>query len=187
MVAEQAAQDLGFVRRAIQRRRGLIADAAPIAWVWAGYVLVGYPLLDFSPKAGAIFLGVGGMVAGIASAILGRWLARRSGESDSREAMSELLHWGSIAVGVMAAVALGMTGQIHGPVIGQVSVLAVAMAYLTAGAHYDRWFAVLGLLLAVGAVVVGLVPGLGWTMLGAILVLGLIAPTLLPRREVRTA
>lgn len=183
MTTQQATDDLAYVRRAIQRRRGLIADAAPIAWVWAVYVLIGYPLLDFAPKAGGIFLAVGGLVAGVASSLLGRWMSRRGGEADSAEAVSLAVHWGSIAVGVLAAMALAVTGQISSSTAGQVSALAVAMAYLTAGAHYDRWFCILGLLLAGGAVGVGLMPSLGWTALGALLALGLIAPTLVPRRE----
>jgi hypothetical protein len=183
MTTQQAMDDLRYLRQAVRPRRALITDAAPIAWVWAIYVLVGYPLLDFAPKAGGIFLAFGGLFAGLLSALLGRWMSRRAGEADPAGSTRQALHWSSIAVGVIAAMALALTGQIDASMAGQVSVLAVAMVYLTAGAHYDRWFFVLGAILAIGAVGVGLMPALGWTTLGALLALGLIAPTLLPRRE----
>lgn len=182
MSVEQAGSDLAYVRRAVDRRAPSMRDGAPIVWLWALYVAVGYPLLDFFPRVGGVFLGVGAVACGVASWVLGTWLARRQGEKDGARAKAEMLHWSAAFVGLLAVLALALTGQLAGPICGQIILLALAMVYMTAGAHYDRWFYGLGLLLLCGAVLIGLLPRYGWTTLGALLSAGLVLPTLLPRR-----
>jgi hypothetical protein len=62
----------------------------------------------------------------------------------------------------------------------------IGVVYYLAGVHMDRWFLVLGPILMIGGVVVGLVPHYGWTMLGAVIALGLIAPTFFRRSRQET-
>jgi hypothetical protein len=181
----QMHEDLRFVREAVTRR-----DAAPrgpvlIYWVWAVYVLVGYTLLDVSPRAAGWFFAVGGVLGGVASAVIARRAAREAGEYDRAEARRSLLHWaggGVLAVATPFALA-AVIPALRGPAGGQLIAVNFGLVYFLAGAHFDRNFLWLGLVLIVGGVLVGLAPRYGWTTLGIIVALGLVVPTLFPPRR----
>jgi len=179
---EQLADDLRYVRQAVEEH-GRSASLPPsIALVWGVYVLIGYPLLDVAPAIGGWFLMVGGILGGVLSGWLGARTARAAGEADRAEALRHLLHWGGTFIAILAAIGLGVSVGAQGQVIGQMITLVVGTAYLLAGAHFDRLFLWLGLLLLAGAIAVGYLPGYGWTALGVPLAAGLIVPSLLRRR-----
>jgi hypothetical protein len=66
----------------------------------------------------------------------------------------------------------------------QVFVAMIGLVYFLWGVHYQRYFMFLGIVVMFGAVVVGRIPHFGWTILGAVISLGLILPTVVPSRMI---
>lgn len=180
----QLQDDLRFVRDAVARGDSPRRPAA-IYVVWAVYVLVGYTLIDFFPRASGWFFLVGGVIGGIASGYVYRRWARREGAYDRREGRRSLLHWGvGIGLAIACAMALGaVIPALRGPAVGQLVVVMIGLVYFLAGVHFDPHFLWLGPVLMVGGLVVGFVPQYGWTALGIVIALGLVVPTLLPARR----
>ena len=180
---EQLRSDLRFVRHAVDRRETPYRTPAPILITWGVYVLIGYALLDVRPAAAGWFFLVGGIVGGVLSMWFGRRAARREGVVDPAEGLRHALHWGSILLGAMAAIALAVARpELRGPVVGQVIALIVGVVYFLGGVHFDRRFLWLGLILMAGAVTISFVPRYGWTALGALVGCGLIVPAMFHRR-----
>jgi hypothetical protein len=176
------AEDLHYVRQAVDRRGRQQPIPPTIAWAVAIYVLVGYTLLDLNPSRGGLFLLIGGLALGPICWFLGRRESLRSGEYDREEARRIWLHWFSILLAIGGVVALGVTRHVDGQVIGQYMALTIGVIYFLAGVHFDRNFLWLGPLLMAGSVAIGYVPRYGWTSLGAVIALGLVLPTLFRRR-----
>jgi hypothetical protein len=65
----------------------------------------------------------------------------------------------------------------------QVFVVMIGLVYFLWGVHYQRYFIYLGIVVMAGGVLVGLISRFGWTLLGAVISLGLILPTLIPARH----
>ncbi len=184
---QQAQQDLRFVKEAVARRE---RTARPIAvyWVWAVYVLIGYTMIDFAPRWSGWFFMIGGIAGGMISGMLGRRMQRQLGEVDRQDAHRTTLHFmGGILLAVIFSFALAvLSPPLRSPLIGQVLVVMIGLVYFLAGVHFDRNFLWLGPLVMAGGVLVGLVPRYGWTALGIVIALGLVVPTLLPTRAVKT-
>ena len=178
---KQLQDDLHFVRGAVARRER--ADYAPpgIMYVWVVYILVGYTLMDFRTQFAGPFFAIGGIVGGILSAILGRMHARKVGEQDLTTYFRALLHFGGgIAVAAAGAIALGaFIGSIPDMQVAQVFVVMIGLVYFLWGVHYQRYFMFLGPIVMAGGVLVGQIHHFGWTILGAVISLGLILPTLI--------
>jgi hypothetical protein len=181
----QMNEDLRFVREVVTRRDAPARRPVLIYWVWAVYVLVGYTLIDLSPRTAGWFFLVGGVLGGVASALIARRAAREAGEYDRAEARRSLLHWacgGILAVATPFALA-AVIPALRGPAGGQLIAVNFGLVYFLAGVHFDRNFLWLGLVLIAGGVLVGLAPRYGWTTLGVIIALGLVVPTLFPQRR----
>lgn len=175
----QIGEDLRFVREAVSRRERSDGGAPVLAYLWAAYVLIGYTLLDFNDTAAGIFFAAGGFAGGILSWMLGKWYARRHGQSDRTLAVRATLHFGGgIVLAWVFCVALAVFIEpLRGPKGSQVFVVMIGLAYFLWGVHQQRYFLFLGPILMLGGVLVGLVPHYGWTSLGVVIALGLIAPT----------
>lgn len=182
---QQIHDDLRFVREAVARREDRPRRVASVYYVWAVYVLVGYTLLDFDPRAASWFLMIGGAAAGLLSVLIGRRFAGTVGEYDRVEARREGLHWsGGILLSVASAVALAaVVPEIRGQPMGQLIAVMIGLVYFLSGVHYDRNFLWLGPVLMAGGILVGLAPSYGWTALGVVVALGLVVPTLFPQRR----
>lgn len=182
---QQIHDDLRFVREAVARREDRPRRVASVYYVWAVYVLVGYTLLDFDPRAASWFLMLGGAAAGLLSVLIGRRFAGTVGEYDRVEARREGLHWsGGILLSVASAVALAaVVPEIRGQPMGQLIAVMIGLVYFLSGVHYDRNFLWLGPVLMAGGILVGLAPSYGWTALGVVVALGLVVPTLFPQRR----
>lgn len=64
-------------------------------------------------------------------------------------------------------------------------VVMIGLVYFLWGVHYQRYFSFLGIVVMAGGVLVGQIHHFGWTLLGAVISLGLILPTLIaPRMKV---
>lgn len=177
-------EDLHFIRQAVARRERNPASPAPILYLWAVYVLIGYTLLDFNTRAAGWFFLFGGLGGGVLSGMLGRRAAMQAGEHDRELGRRMALHWSAIILAFISLAALSMVlPQLRGQAFGQVFVVMIGLIYFTAGIHLDRHFLWLGPVLIAGGVVVGLVPHYGWTGLGVVIALGLVVPSFFGRRQ----
>jgi len=184
---KQIHDDLKFVREAVDRHDRQPPRALTIYWVWAVYVLVGYTLLDFSPRTASWFFMIGGIVGGIISTIIGRRASQQAGEIERAQGRREGLHWIlGILLAIASTIALAIVIPLPGQVAGQLVAVMIGLVYFLAGVHFDRNFLWLGPVLMAGGIVVGTIPRYGWTSLGIIVALGLVVPTLFPRRPLRT-
>lgn len=180
---KQIHDDLRFVREAVDRHDRRPPRALTIYWVWAAYVLVGYTLIDFSPRAANWFFLIGGIAGGILSAIIGRRASQAAGEIERAHGRREALHWIlGILLAIASTIALTIVLRLPGQTAGQLVAVMIGLVYFLAGVHFDRNFLWLGPLLIAGGILVGLIPRYGWTILGIIVALGLVIPTLLPRQ-----
>ena len=181
----QIHEDLKFVRQAVARHDPPPARHAGIYLVWAVYVLVGYTMLDFSPRMASWFFLLGGVLGGVMTSVIGRRAAQRLGEYDRAEARRAGLHWaGGIVLAVASAVALAtVVPGLRGQAMGQLIVVMIGLVYFLSGVHFDRNFLWLGPVLVAGGILVGFVPRYGWTSLGVVIALGLVVPTFFPPRQ----
>ncbi len=178
---QQLRDDLHYVRGAVARRER--ADYAPpgIMYVWVVYILVGYTLMDFRTQFAGPFFALGGIVGGILSAILGCTYSRKVGEQDLTTYFRALLHFGGgIVIAAAGTLALrAFIGPIPEMQVAQVFVVMIGLVYFLWGVHYQRYFMFLGPVVMAGGVLVGQIHHFGWTILGAVISLGLILPTLI--------
>jgi len=177
---QQLRDDLHYVRGAMSRRER--ADYAPpgIMYLWVIYILVGYTLMDFRIEYAGPFFAIGGVVGGIISAILGRIHSQKIGESDRTTAIKAMLHFfGGISFGAIGTISLATyLPTLRGTEGSQVFVVMIGLVYFLWGVHYQRYFMLLGPIVMAGGVLVGQIHHFGWTILGAVISLGLILPTL---------
>jgi hypothetical protein len=182
---KQMHDDLKFVREAVSRHDRQPPRAVTIYWIWAVYVLVGYTMLDVARDYAGWFFMIGGIVGGIISAIIGKRAAQQAGEIAREDARREALHWLGGIVLIFAGV-FGLATVIpalRGPAGGQVIAVMFGLLYFLNGVHFDRNFLWLGPVLMAGGILVAMIPRYGWTGLGVVVALGLIVPTLFPRRQ----
>src|SRR5258707_1963686 len=175
--AQQATEDLQFVRQAVDRRERSRNIPTPIAWIVAIYVLVGYALVDINPIWASWFFASAGVAMGVVFPLIGRRMSRQEGEFDRAEVVRLNLHWGSILLAIIGVIALGVVRHVDGQTIGQFIALTIGLIYFLGGVHFDRNLLWLGPLLMAGAIAITYVPHYGWTALGALVALGLVVPT----------
>lgn len=181
--ADQIREDLQYVKGAVQRqKRGYMPLG--IALVWAGFVLVGFTGLDIRPDWAAIFLLVGGPVAYLISSKIGYGSALSAGINDRAEMRRQALHWGSLFLAIAALVVLAAEGRLSGETLGQTILIVVGLVYLLAGVHLQmRLFYWLGPLMMVGAVAVTYIDRWGWTTVGVLTAVGILACSIVSRRN----
>lgn len=174
----QIGQDLQFVRNAVTRNERNNRGAPVLAFLWAGYVLIGYALLDINTYDAGLFFAIGGIAGGILSWLIGKRYAKRAGRSDRTLAVRATLHFcGGILLAWVFCIALAVFIEpLRGTKGSQVFVVMIGLIYFLWGVNQDRYFLFLGPILMLGGVLVGLVPHYGWTSLGVVIALGLIAP-----------
>jgi uncharacterized membrane protein len=182
---QQLQQDLQFIRTAVVRRERTNRGPVAINYIWAIYVLVGYALLDHNIAAAGWFFMVGGIVGGILSSIAGRLDAHKQGEQDWEMGRRALLHFGGgIVVALIGTTALAaVIPELRSTRGSQVLVVMIGVIYFLAGVHFDGYFLWLGPVLVAGGVAVGFIHHDAWTLLGAVIAVGLIIPTLLPSKR----
>jgi hypothetical protein len=185
--AQQATDDLRFVRQAVDRREKPRNIPAPIAWIVAIYILIGYCFLDINIHLASRFFFIGGVAMGILFPLVGRRMSRREGEFDRAEVIRLNLHWGSILLAIAGVIALGIVRHVEGQTIGQFIALTIGLIYFLGGVHFDRNLLWLGPLLMAGAIAITYVPHYGWTALGALVALGLVVPTWFRTRSTTAA
>jgi len=170
--------DLHFVRDALAASDRKLLPAS-LYFVWAGAVLIGFTLVDFRPQLVGPFWTVAGPLGFIVSAVLGARHARSRGQVSAAEGRRHLLHWGGMMAAIALAVASPALGVLPWQSVNSVILLIIALGYFTAGVHGDRRFLWVGVLMAGGYVLVALVSGYAWTIVGVTLTVALTAAGLL--------
>jgi hypothetical protein len=186
---QQIRDDLQYVRGAMSRRERTDYGPPGIFYLWAVYIIVGYTLMDFRIQYAGPFFAIGGVVGGALSWIIGRNYSRKTGERDRSTYVKALLHFGG---GIMLAAAFTVAlakyiEPLRGTRASQVFVVMIGLTYYLWGVHYQRYFIFLGLVVMAGGVLVGQIAHFGWTILGAVISLGLILPTLFIPRTFQAA
>jgi hypothetical protein len=178
----QVQQDLHYVREVVTRADRSPQRRAGIYWIWALYVLIGYPLMDFAPRyAGPFFMLA--MIVCIAATVFLRHRNKKLAGVRARHDRSGLFWWGGISLVILCSIGISIIiPHISGQASGQITVMLIGILYFLSGVHYDRNFLWLGPILCVCGILVGFVPHYGWTALGVVLALGLIVPTLFAPR-----
>ncbi|HEV8292622.1 MAG TPA: hypothetical protein VGP94_11895, partial [Tepidisphaeraceae bacterium] len=134
---KQIHDDLKFVREAVDRHDRQPPRALTIYWVWAVYVLGGYTLLDFSPRAASWFFMIGGIAGGIISSIIGRRASQQAGEIERAQGRREGLHWIlGILLAIASTIALAIVIPLPGQVAGQLVAVMIGLVYFLAGVHF---------------------------------------------------
>lgn len=175
----QIGDDLRFVREVVKRSERDRNGIPVLAYLWAAYVLIGYTWLDFNPRDAGIFFAIAGFAGGILSWIIGKSYARRHGQSDRSMAIRATAHFagGILLAGIFCVALANFIEPLRSTKGSQVFVVMIGLVYFLWGVNQDRYFLFLGPILMLGGVLVGLIPHYGWTSLGAVIALGLIAPT----------
>jgi hypothetical protein len=178
----QIQQDLSFVRHAIDRQ-SQHRSPAPIMWVVAIYVVVGYSMIDFYPQWANWFFGIGGVAMWGIMTLLSNRLRQQEGEYDRKAVLRIKLHWfAGISLAVVGTIALAIAiPALRGQAAAQVLVVMIGLVYFLGGIHFDRQFLWLGPVLMAGGTCVGLIPHYRWTLLGLVIALGLVVPTFFKR------
>jgi len=177
------AGDLAYVAAAL-RRREVDVTPLPIALYWAIYTAVGFSMIDFIPRYCGVWFGVMGVAGWVFAFWSGARDARKEGVFSSEDGKRQMLHWGTIVLGVAGAWGIVSGGGLRPMVASQITVLAVGLVYFLAGVHFDRRYLPLGLILIAGSIVTGFVDRWAWTGLGAAVAVGLVLLAVVPRRNV---
>lgn len=161
-------EDLQYVRRALARSGG--GNSPPgVFLIWAGIVLVGFPLPDFFPEVALSYWLVAGPVGFVLTAWMGRRHGLRLGQEDARRGVLHLVHWVVMLFIVSVGVSLAVSGAISWASLGPLVLLVAAFGFLTAGVHLDRQFLWPGAMMALGVFFVPLWDGFGWSLAGILL------------------
>jgi hypothetical protein len=176
-------EDLAYVAAAL-RRNEVDVTPLPIALYWAIYTAVGFALIDLVPEYCGAWFAVFGIAGGLFSAWMGKVYQHRSGVFDSSKGTVYVLHWGSILIGAVAIGGIMVARRLDPMIAAQAMVLLVGIVYFLAGAHFDRRYLPLGVVLVVGSVVTGFVSQGAWTVLGLLVAVGLVLLAVVPRRPI---
>lgn len=166
---DTARQDLDYVASAIRRSDRPTGDA-PIYFLWAILVPIGFALPDFAPR----FAGAYWFVAGIGGGLLSWWLGNRSarlrGKVDRELGRRYGFHWLIGGVGFILAalpMVLGVIDPANGP---SLFLLVGGIIYLYAGLHLDRGILPSGIVMLVAYVLLLTAkPPYLWTITGLVI------------------
>ena len=181
---EQLKSDLAYVKEAVEHREKDQRTPLGIALIWASFCLVGFTWLDFQPSRAAWFLTLASPLAFLASWQIGRRAVWTLGECDRAGGRRQFLHWGSFFFAFAALLSMAFAGRIGGQVLGQVILIMAGLVYFLAGVHFSwRLFLWLGPLMMAGAAALTYIDRWGWTTMGVLVSAGLIASSLVGRRQ----
>jgi hypothetical protein len=184
--SNQLAEDLQFVRNAVEARDKRVQPATMHLLIWAAYSLICIPMYDFIPAYAGRINTAGWLSAMVASFILGKREARQTGQFDRAMMLRSSLHWyGGIALLLMTVFGLAWFGRgISGDMVGQVSVILVGFLYYTAGVHLAdvKFMRVAGPIIIAAGIGMGAIPHYRWTVMGLIFAVCLLSPLVFAKR-----
>lgn len=180
---KQMASELGYVSSLVKKSERNPSPAA-IHLLWAAISLVGFSMVDFAPRAVGAFWAIAGPLGGLLSAFLGWRYSVRRGQVDRDEGMRHMLHWFGMMAIIFLSVLLASTGAVAWPALARMILLLLALTYFLAGVHLERPLIWVGALMAGCYLALFLIPAYGWTVVGIVVALGMVATTRMggPRR-----
>lgn len=170
--ARETDQDLGYVRRVVQRSEAG-SDPAAIWYLWAVIGALGFALIDFAPDRVPLYWMIMGPAGFVASVWLGWRHSRAIGQESDREGRAHLLHWGATLIAAFLLVPL--VADLPSDGLARALLILLALAYFLAGVHLVpplRW---LGLAMALASLAVPYLTPYAWTSVGALVAIGLVA------------
>ncbi len=169
---EQVEQDLRYVRSAIERSD---THRTPrlICFLWAALVFVGFALVDLRVAWVPTYWTFAGPGGFLLSGYLGWRHARYAGQPSAWMGRCQMLHWGAMLACVYLMLLLPALGAMAWEGVGPAILLVLALGYFQAGVHFDGAFRWIGLLLAVGYILVLFVQVYAWITIGAVIALSL--------------
>jgi hypothetical protein len=172
---EQLAQDLEFVRDAVERRgRKPAATPFAIGLLWGLIALAGCVFNDFDPRHCWIYWLCVPPVGYAVSTMIGGRQAFALGEWDHELGMRHAMHWSCLFWVGIPIILLAVTGRINGWTMGQLMLLLSGVVYYLAGVHLDRRFLVPGIALVAGAAALTYVTRYAWTVVGVVVCVSLV-------------
>jgi hypothetical protein len=135
---------------------------------------VGFAVIDVFPRYTGLYWMILGPAGGIASGLLGWRYGLQRGQLDRETGMRHALHWSGMLVLIGLAVVAAAMGHIPRHELSRVILLIVAFGWWAAGVHFDRVFLWFGGLMALGFVGTLVLSAYAWTVLGALIALGLV-------------
>ena len=188
-----AENDIGFIRRIIERAGERIDPHLFHVVHWGAIVLVWYPLSNWFEATGRrgllLPLGIGALLLG--SALSGihearlRGRPRVEGTNPHVERQVMLAIFGPLAIGVALSALGPATGFIEGPRIPSVWGLTYAVMAYTIGIVYSREWLWAGLFIFLGTIASIVFHPFAGYILGPVMGLGMIVPGLAAERRVR--
>lgn len=173
---------LGYVRDLARKsERGLSPPS--IYLLWAAIMLVGFSMMDFAPERVGLFWTLAGPLGGLASGFLGWRHSVRHGQLSRDLGMRHALHWAGMMAVIFLTIPLGVTGAVAWPELHKFIVLVIALGYFLAGVHLDRALIWIALLMIAGYVALFFIPAYGWTMVGVLMAVGLVATSFIGGRS----
>lgn len=176
---EKLSDDLSYVRRAVERSEREIAGPSAIYFLWAAIVLVGFALNDVRPEWSGLYWIVMAPLGFLASCLLGGRHTQRLGEADRAEGLRIAGHWLALLAAIALLIPLALAGSLSGWVVGQLTLLLVALAYVLYGVHVERRMLIPGLILAAGYGLLFVLEAYAWTAVGVAVALALVLTPLM--------
>jgi hypothetical protein len=185
--ANQLAEDLQFVRRAVEARDKPLKSGNGNLIVWAIYCLVCIPTYDFIPQYGGR-INLAGFICGmILSFIIGKREGRMSGQYDRSAIVRVYMHFlgGSVLLMLTTFGLAALNRGVNGEIMGQVSIILVGFMYFYGGLHvpnlsFMRW---VGPIIIAAGVCLSLVPRYPWTLMACIFAVCILSPVLFGKRQ----
>lgn len=159
--------DFGFVRASVAGSP--LRTAPAVYFLWGTLVLCGFTLSDVRPAWVPLYWTIVGPAGAILSGYLAYSRQRTIGHLDRIRAARHAWHWGAMLSVIFLGGLTVRAGLIAGDAYGTIVLLLLAQAYFHAGIHLDKPLRWIGVLLAVGYIVVLTVAGPAWTMTGVVI------------------
>lgn len=163
-------QDLGFVRETVTHA-GARAPAG-MYFLWGAVTFVGFVLMDLRPIWVGPYWMVAGPLGGVLSGYMGWRDQMRHGQLDRALGMRWVWHWSAFMAAIFLLVPLAVRGAIAWDAFGPIILVLIALTYFLAGVHLNpplRW---IGMLAAVGYLIVLTTMAHAWTIAGVTLAAG---------------
>jgi hypothetical protein len=171
------AQDLHYVREAVQTSRAMQYRSMTIPLLWAAVIAVGFTINDFCrPETVGLYWAIVSPIAGILSGWPGMHVERSTGvQSNKQDGRRIAFHWLTILAGFIAVVIITTSRELDAQLTGQLMTLVFGIVYFLGGLHLDGRFLIPGLAAIFGSAAIGHLGPFSWTIVGAVIACALIA------------